>query len=150
MEISYNIFAGSYRGVGRDAHIGLVVGASVQNYFSDFCLEISLRFSIWALFGSRKLYQRMHFRILSGYKRKGPGGMSNRSLQDSVSKSAINLHRASDGVDDGVGNGHRNSTHDSRRGDSKLVDGSIDIRTRDYSSRGHNSRTRNTQVHHRK
>ncbi len=62
----------------------------------------------------------------------------------------ISHHRASDGVDDVDGNGRRNSTHDSRMGDSKLVAGSIDIRTRDYSSRGCNSRTRNTQVHYRK
>ena len=63
---------------------------------------------------------------------------------------SINHRRASDGVDDVDGKGRRNSTHDSRMDDRKLVDGNIDIRTRDYSSRGCNSRTRNTQVHHRK
>jgi hypothetical protein len=66
------------------------------------------------------------------------------------SPSLINHHRANDGADDIDGNGRRNSIHDSRMDDSKLVDGNFDIRTRDYSSRDCNSRTRNTQVHHRK
>jgi hypothetical protein len=108
--------------------------------------------------GSNRCFQRqknltirdVRSDLFQEYKRKGPAGMSNRSLQDQFPSPPFNHHRASDGVDDVDGNGGRNSTHDSRRGDSKLVDGSIDIRTRDYSSRGCNSRTRNTQVHYRK
>ena len=61
---------------------------------------------------------------------------------------AINHRRANYATGDVDGNACRNSNHDSRRGDSKRVDGSNNIRTRDYSSRRCNSRTRNnTQVH---
>jgi hypothetical protein len=121
----------------------------------DFCRECPRRS---ATEGSNRCFQRqknltirdVRSDLFQEYKRKGPAGMSNRSLQDQFPSPPFNHHRASDGVDDVDGNGRRNSTHDSRRGDSKLVDGSIDIRTRDYSSRGCNSRTRNTQVHYRK
>jgi hypothetical protein len=67
-------------------------------------------------------------------------------FNESFRSPPINHRPPNDGGDDGGDDILRNSNPDNRRGDSRRVGDSNNIRTRDHSSRPHNSRARNNQV----